>query len=220
MEYKQEDFLQISGIQHFAFCKRQWALIHVENQWSENFLTTQGKLMHKNAHDTSFAEKRGNVIIVRDLRVFSRTLGMSGACDVVEFISDESGINIAGRDGRYRIRPVEYKRGKPKGRDMDELQLTAQVICLEEMLCCDIDEGMIFYGEPRRRTTVPITSELREKVKSYSLEMHDMYDRAYTPKVKPGKGCNACSLKDICLPKLINRKKVSEYISAHMAEDI
>lgn len=85
MIYQDEDFLQLSGLQHFKFCRRQWALIHVEKQWAENYRTTDGAIMHENAHDGSFTESRGDLVITRDMRVFSRTLGVSGACDVLEF---------------------------------------------------------------------------------------------------------------------------------------
>ncbi len=82
--YAEEDYLMLSGIQHFAFCKRQWAMIHIEQQWAENHRTTAGEIMHKKAHDESAFEKRGNLLTVRGLRISSRSLGLSGQCDVVE----------------------------------------------------------------------------------------------------------------------------------------
>ena len=97
MIYQDEDFLQLSGLQHFKFCRRQWALIHVEKQWAENYRTTDGAIMHENAHDGSFTESRGDLVITRDMRVFSRTLGVSGACDVLEFRRGETGIPL--KDG-------------------------------------------------------------------------------------------------------------------------
>ena len=159
--YQDEDFLQLSGLQHFKFCRRQWALIHVEKQWAENCRTTDGAIMHENAHDGSFTESRGDLVITRDMRVFSRTLGVSGACDVLEFRRGETGIPLKGREGLWQPYPVEYKRGKPKEGTEDTLQLCGQAMCLEEMLCCEIPRGALYYGEPRRRTEVDFTPELR-----------------------------------------------------------
>lgn len=156
MIYQDEDFLQLSGLQHFKFCRRQWALIHVEKQWAENYHTTDGAIMHENAHDGSFTESRGDLVITRDMRVFSRTLGVSGAC------------------------------------------------------------GALYYREPRRRTEVDFTPELRQEVRALLEEMHALYARGSTPKVKPTKGCNACSLKGLCLPKLMRSKSVSAYLRGAM----
>ena len=144
MIYDEEDFLQLSGIQHFRFCRRQWALIHVENQWQENYFTVDGTLMHENAHDGEKRESRGDMLILRGLPVFSRTLGVSGQCDVVEFYRDDSGVALRGSEGLWRPFPVEYKRGKPKANSADELQLCAQAMCLEEMLCCAIPQGALY----------------------------------------------------------------------------
>ncbi len=211
-EYNEEDFLSLSGIQHFEFCRRQWALIHIEQQWEENLRTVEGNLLHKNAHDGYSAEKRGDVIVSRGMPIFSRTLGINGVCDIVEFHKQDDGVEIFGREGKFKVLPVEYKRGEPKDNDVDVLQLAAQAMCLEEMLCCNIEYGSIFYGETRRRIKVKIDNDLRDKVKSKFKEMHEMYDRRHTPKVKPSKSCNACSLKDLCLPKLCKNKSAREYI--------
>ena len=214
MIYAEEDFLQLSGPQHFRFCRRQWALIHIENQWNENYFTVDGSLMHENAHDGEKRESRGDLLIVRGLPVFSRRLGISGQCDVVEFRRDPDGVSLRGRDGLWKPFPVEYKRGKPKAHSADELQLCAQAMCLEEMLCCDIPQGALFYGEPRRRTAVDFTPELRKDVRDCLAEMHQLYERGYTPKVKPGSMCRACSLKELCLPSLTRRRSVVEYLNA------
>lgn len=217
MIYPEDSFLQLSGLQHFVFCRRQWALIHVEQQWAENYRTVDGDIMHRNAHDSG-VESRGDLLIARGIRVFSNTLGISGTCDVVEFHRDSNGIHLHGRDGQWQPFPVEYKRGKPKEHQADELQLCAQAMCLEEMLCCSIPKGALFYGEPRRRTVVEFTSELRQTVQENLAEMHDYYARGYTPKVKPRKGCNACSLKELCLPKLMKKKSVTAYLGGAAEE--
>ena len=218
MSIPEEDWIQLSGLQHFAFCRRQWALIHIENQWAENFRTVDGSLMHENVHDQGFRESRGDVLIVRGLAVHSAQLGISGQCDVVEFHRNPNGITLRDREGSWWPYPVEYKRGRPKDRQADELQLCAQAMCLEEMLCCAVPEGALYYGETRHRLTVQFTLDLRDQVRDSFAEMHDLYRKRYTPRVKPSKGCNACSLKDLCVPKLMRTKKVSDYLASAMEE--
>ena len=219
MEYAEDDYLMISGIQHFKFCRRQWALIHVEQQWAENVHTVTGELMHKKAHDPYLTEKRKDTIIVRALPVSSRELGISGECDVVEFHKCEDGIQLHGHRGLYYVFPVEYKKGKPKLTEEDKLQVVAQALCLEEMFSTRAAQGAIFYGETRRREQIEITEELREEVIHMLAEMHQYYARKYTPKVKPSKVCNACSLKDICLPKLNKTVSVKTYIEQRLEEE-
>ena len=210
MEYSQDDYLMISGIQHFKFCRRQWALIHVEQQWAENEHTVIGELMHKKAHDPYLTEKRKDILVVRDLPVSSRSMGVSGECDIVEFHKCEDGVKLYGHRGTYSLYPIEYKKGKPNASNEDELQLMAQAMCLEEMFSTKITEGAIFYGETRRRKLIVFTDELRDEVKKIFGEMHDYYDRNYTPKVKTSKRCVSCSLKDICMPKIDKSGSVGE----------
>jgi CRISPR-associated exonuclease Cas4 len=219
MSYNESEYLLLSGIQHFTFCRRQWALIHIENQWSDNLLTVEGELMHTNAHDSDFREKRGDVITVRGVNISSPTLGVSGQCDVVEYHRSDSGIPLSGYDGLWQPYPVEYKHGAPKTTDADILQLCGQAMCLEEMLCCDVRSGALFYGETRRRERVTFTDEMRQRVRDSLSEMHELYRRGHTPKVKPTKSCNACSLKELCLPKLMKKRSVSEYIKNAMEEE-
>ncbi len=216
MNWPEEDWLQLAGLQHFAFCRRQWALIHIENQWAENVRTVDGGLVHERVHDQAFRESRGDCLTVRGLAVHSAELGVSGQCDAVEFHRDPSGVTLKGREGLWLPYPVEYKRGKPKEHDADELQLCAQAICLEEMLCCDIAEGALYYAQTRHRTAVPLTPDLRQRVRDSLVDMHELYRRRHTPKVKPSKACNACSLKDLCLPKLMSRRTVTDYLAAAM----
>ena len=197
MRYSEDEYLMLSGIQHFCFCRRQWALIHLEQQWAENVRTVDGEIFHKNAHDKERHETRGNQIIVRGMPVSSATLGISGECDVVEFHRSETGVSIHGKVGTYDIIPIEYKRGEAKKEDCDRLQLAAQAMCLEEMFSTTVSEGAIFYGETRRREVVAITEELKNEVCQIFEEMHQYYDRRYTPKVKYSKACASCSLKEI-----------------------
>lgn len=212
----EEGYLQLSGLQHFAFCRRQWALIHIEQQWRENLRTVEGDLLHRRAHDEQARERRGDTLILRGLSVFSPTLRISGKCDVVEFYADPNGVPLHGEEGLWAPFPVEYKRGAPKAHQADELQLCAQAMCLEEILCCTIPEGALFYGETRRRTAVCFTQELRELVGTMLEEMHRLYARGHTPKVKPAKGCSACSLKELCLPALMKEKAADTYLRQAM----
>lgn len=215
--YREEDYLMLSGLQHFAYCRRQWALIHIEQQWAENERTVDGQIFHSVAHDKARIEKRGELLITRGLPVKSAKLGMSGICDVVEFHKYEEGVSLASYEGLWQPYPVEYKKGLPKLNEADEMQLCGQAICLEEMLLCRIPGGSLFYGENRRREPVEFTEELRGKVYDMAKEMHVLWDKGYTPRVKPQKGCNACSLKEICVPRLGRVKSVSAYIEGSLS---
>lgn len=214
--YSEEDYLMLSGIQHFAFCQRQWALIHIEQQWAENYKTTAGELMHKKAHDEGSFEKRGSLLIVRGLRIASHELGLSGQCDVVEFHESEEGIDIFGYDGKWIPVPIEYKHGTPKENNADELQLCAQAFCLEEMFQTSISGGSLYYGENRRRSRVEFTEELRSATKETARKMHEMFRRGHTPNVKTSKKCKSCSLANLCLPKLLTRTDVGQYIKQNI----
>ncbi len=219
MEYMEDDYLLLSGIQHFAFCRRQWALIHIEQQWADNERTIAGELLHKNAHDPYFLETRKGLIVSRAMPVASRKMGVTGECDIVEFIQSSDGIKLHGHRGLYQAYPIEYKKGRPKDTQIDILQLTAQAMCLEEMLSTEIKEGAIFYGETRRREPVVLTDELREQVSAYFKEMHQLYDRRYTPKVRWSRGCSACSLRNSCMPRLGKTDSVGEYIHRTITEE-
>lgn len=201
-EYTSDELLPLSGIQHFLFCRRQWALIHVERQWQENALTAEGKIMHQRVDDPFFTETRKGVITARSVPIASYRLGLVGVCDVVEFTELPEGVKLPGREGLYLPAPVEYKRGKEKHDRSDEAQLCAQAICLEEMLSVTIPRGFLYYGETRHRVEVEIAAELRGLVHDMSDEMHAYFQRGYTPRVKPSKACRSCSLADTCLPVL------------------
>lgn len=208
----------MSGIQHFAFCPRQWALIHIEMQWVENLHTVEGGIFHERTHNEALTEKRGNIIIARGMRVSSQRLGIHGQCDVVEFHESENGINLHGREGLWQPYPIEYKKGRPKENNADELQLCCQAMCLEEMLACPIQEGSLYYGEPRRRTRVEMSGELRKCAEDMLGEMRLYFSRGYTPNPKPAKRCTACSLRDICLPRLIKAPSIKDYLSKAMED--
>ena len=214
----EEDYLLLSGIQHFSFCPRQWGLIYIEQQWAHNHLTIGGDIMHNKAHDGDAVEKRGDTIIFRALKIASRTLGISGECDVVEFHKDARGVALHGFAGLWLPYPVEYKRGRPKTQDCDRLQLCAQALCLEEMLCTKIESGALFYGESRRRETVEFSPQLREKLAVTVETMHSLYAKKYTPKAKPGKHCQSCSMNDLCLPwlSIAGKTNVQKYYEENL----
>lgn len=216
--YTEDEYLSLSGVQHFVFCRRQWALIHIEQAWSENVLTTLGQLMHERAHNDGLKERRGGLIIERGLPVHSSALGLVGVCDVVEFHQATSGCFLQGEQGFWRVIPVEYKRGKSKLGDEDRLQLCAQAICLEEMLGCDIPVGYVYYGLTRDREEVRFSLSLREDLHRVVAEMHDLFKKGYTPKIKRIHGCRACSLADICVSKMPVRESVDEYIARNLGE--
>lgn len=218
MTYSEDEYLLLSGIQHFAFCRRQWALIHLEQQWDENLRTMDGNLMHERVHDGEIREKRGELIVARAMALSSARLGLSGVSDAVEFYQDSAGVSIFGMEGKYRVVPIEYKRGGPKDDDCDALQLTAQALCLEDMLCCKIPYGFLYYGKTRHRIKVVLDETLRARTETLVNEMHDLYRKRRTPSVKRKKACNACSLKHICLPNLERAKQASVYVRETLIE--
>lgn len=218
-KYDDESLLPLSGIQHIAFCERQWALIHIEQQWLENVLTVEGRHLHGRVDDPFFAEARGEVVVARAVPVVSYSLGLYGVVDVVEYYRvDEceeqtAGVSLPGRQGYWRPQPIEYKRGRPKKADWDEVQLCAQAVALEEMLDVKIPSGALFYGQTKRREKIRFTEELRVRVQELAHRMHIMFDKGITPEAQEGKHCKSCSLFDICVPKL---KKNKNAVQAYM----
>lgn len=216
---KREAEATLSALQHFAYCRRQWGLIFVERQWAENARTAEGQVFHQTAHHGPESEARGDLLILRGLRVASPALRLGGICDVVEFHRSPSGVPLMGREGFWLPYPVEYKKGSDQTRESDEVQLCGQALCLEDMLCCQIPEGSLFYGETRRRTRVAFDEPLRQRTLSLLQEMLGHMARGHTPATKPHKGCNACSLRDVCLPKLSRTPSVADYVHARAAEE-
>ncbi len=217
--YNEDEFLQLSGVQHFAFCKRQWALIHIEQQWEENILTAEGRLEHERVHDNRITDLRNGKLTIRGLKIHSHRLGVSGECDAVEFSPVTDGITLYGRKGQWAVTPVEYKHGTSKISDCDRLQTAVQAMCLEEMFLCRIEKAYIFYFENRRREEVELDPNLRRNAEEMFEEMHSYMTRKYTPKVKPQKGCKNCSLRDICLPQLEKQQPVREYINSFVEDN-
>ena len=210
--YSVDDYLPLFGVQHFAYCPRQWALIHIEQCWADNEKTVDGNSMHDRCHDELVKERRGDLLVVRGLRVSSSRLGLNGICDVVEFHRSDAGTSLQDEEGLWLPTPVEYKRGRAKWGSEDLVQVCAQAICLEEMLGCPIEKGFLFYGETRRRLEVVCDDTLRAKTIKIADDMHRLFAHGDTPSAKPRSGCNSCSLKELCLPELSRVRSVADYI--------
>ncbi len=217
--YSEEDYLLLSGIQHVAFCERQWALIHVEQAWAENARTLEGKYLHERTDDPFQDETRKDIRVVRAMPIVSKKLGLRGVADVVEFHKtkdplDGITVRLKNRKGWWRPNPVEYKRGRPKPDDRDAVQLCAQAMALEEMLGVSIETGFLYYAQTKRRVEVAFDQRLRADVEELSGKMHRMFTDGKTPKAKKGKHCSLCSLKEICQPDLTTRhRSVKEYLA-------
>ncbi len=206
-----EHLVMLSALQHYLFCRRQCALIHLEQSWAENRLTASGRVLHERV-DERKSETRRTLRQATAVRLVSRRLGVWGVADMVEFhradaASGDAGETVAaplpGLSGFWKPFPVEYKRGKPKSHRADEVQLCAQAICLEEMLSVTIPVGALFYGEPRRRTDVAFDAGLRSLTEEAARGVHKLIDSGETPPPSFGKWCASCSLVEECRPKLL-----------------
>ena len=211
MAYDEDDYLMLSGIQHFSFCRRQWALIHMEQVWADDARTAAGAVFHDKVDERS-KEKRGDVIIMRAVRVSSPSLGLSGRCDVIELHRSPEGVRIDGIDGRFEVVPVEYKVGHRKIGDWDRIQLCAEAIALEESLHTSVRTGCLFYGLERRRETVEIGDDLRQRTRSLAEEMHAVARSGRIPVAEQSPACKRCSLAESCMPDVGSSRDVDAYI--------
>ena len=208
--YNPDDLIMLSALQHYTFCPRQCALIHVEQAWAENRLTAEGRIMHEHVHDEG-DESRGDVRIERGASLRSLRLGLIGKADVVEYH------RLA--DGTWQAFPVEYKRGKPKPDHSDKVQLCAQVLCLEEMLNATIPAGALFYGKTRRRLDVDFDDALRQETEAAARKTHELIEAGLTPKPVYAKRCESCSLMAECMPKTIQKKRSVESYLKRMLDE-
>jgi len=204
--FTEDDFVPISALQHFVYCPRQAALIHIERAWRDNVLTVEGTHLHETV-DTGARESRGDLRILRSVPLSSSRYGLAGRADVVELHrAAEGGPHTAVVDGaRWIVRPVEYKRGKPKKHREDEVQLCAQALCLEEMFGLTIEEGDLFYGTTRRRKRIRFDATLRELTAAAARGVHELFRAEETPRAEPGPKCRNCSLLEICRPYAADR---------------
>jgi CRISPR-associated exonuclease, Cas4 family len=208
--YAEEDLLMLSALQHYVFCPRQCALIHIEQTWTESGLTAEGRIMHEKVHQ-EHSESRVNIRIEYGVPLRSLRLGLIGKADVVEFHRLT--------ENQWQPFLVEYKRGKPKPDDCDKVQLCAQAMCLEEMLGVEIQRGALFYGKTRRRQDVVFDNALRSKTEKTAGKARALIELGQTPQPVYSKKCKSCSLVAECLPRTIEkRKSVKRYLAKAMSE--
>ncbi len=216
--YTEDEMLMLSGIQHFMFCPRQWALIHLEQQWDDNRLTAEGEILHKNVDNPFYRQKNGGVVTLRSVHIASDSLGLYGMTDALELTpaADTESDTVGHPDypGRWHVLPVEYKRGTTKRNEVDEVQLAAQCICLEEMYGINIRQGALFYWEDRHRDLIYIDEPLRKLTGELADQMHCIYKSGKTPAVIKKPHCRNCSLKDLCLVELDGCGSAEKYLKS------
>lgn len=219
MPYAEEDMLMLSGIQHYAFCPRQWGLIHIDQQWDENLLTAEGQIMHQHVDDPFYRQKMGDYICLRAVCLASKELGLYGVSDIIELHPSECDANTITHPsypGHWIPFPVEYKHGKPKNDEIDIVQLTAQAMCLEEQYGIVISQGAIYYGQTRRRLDVEFDADLRDLVRHHATAMHELFRLGKVPPAAKRAGCKSCSLKDICMPETASCASASNYLKNNL----
>lgn len=205
-----EDLIPLSALQHYLYCPRQCALIHLEQQWAENRQTAEGRLLHQRS-DVPQVERRRGVRTVTAMPLLALGLGITGKADVVEFHAEEE---------RERASPVEYKRGRPKAHRADEVQLCAQALCLEAMLGYPVESGALFYGQTRRRKEVRFDAELRALTARTITDARAMLASGITPTARyEPKRCDRCSLFDLCQPRLLGRRRVEDWLRTQLDEE-
>ena len=198
--------IPLAALQHYAFCPRQCALIHNEQAWAENFLTAQGRALHERV-DGGEPETRKGVRFERSVHVSAEKLGISGVLDMVEH-------ELA----TGRLKPVEYKRGKPKVGLWDKIQLCAQALCLEEMTGKTVEEGALWYQQTRHREPVVFSGSLREETLAVIEKVSSLLESGATPPPVYGKHCKACSLVEICQPQLLGKDRSVGYVEGLFGE--
>lgn len=198
--------LPISALKQYAYCKRRFALMFVDGEWGSNYKIAEGDIFHDKVNDPFFSEKRKDKYVSRSVPVFSERLNLYGIADIVEFLQDENGVEIGIQPGLWSINPVEYKNGKPEKSGADEVQLCAQALCLEEMFCTTIVSGDIYYGKLRKRVTVQLTEELKTRTESIISDANALIETAIIPPKPESQNCSLCSLTDICLPAIFDRR--------------
>lgn len=205
-----DNLIPISALQHYLYCPRQCALIHLEQQWAENRQTAEGQMLHQRA-DKPQVERRHGLRTVTAMPLISLELGITGKADVVEFHVSEAGENAF---------PVEYKRGRPKAHRADEVQLCAQALCLEVMLGMPVEAGALFYGQTRRRQEVTFDAALRALTRQTIVDTRQMLASGQTPTAAyEPKRCNCCSLIDVCQPRWLGRSGVEVWLRSQLDDD-
>lgn len=210
-------FFPLSAVNHYSFCPRRCALVHMECVWSENFFTSSGQQLHSKV-DRGGSASRKDCRIAKSLRLFSRTLGVSGIADLVEFVRDDiAGVSVLGWQGRWMPYPVEYKWGTAKNEIPYRRQLCAQAICLEEMFHVRVMEGSLYIGVKKHRCPVQFDEMLRQETREVCSSIHTLLASGITPPPTFGKWCSSCSLIEECRPKLVaSRRSVKAWLEGEL----
>lgn len=217
-----DDYLMLSGIQHYVFCPHQWAMIHIEQKWDDNRLTAEGQIMHNNVDNPAYRQKNRDLITLRRVAISSAKLGLYGFSDAVELIpadTSEKSVLHPCYPGFWRLHPIEYKHGKPKPDLRDKVQVVAQAICLEEMFDTVVPKASIYYGENHKRITFEIDDEIRAATIDSAIEMHRIYDAGIIPEPVYKQHCNSCSLFNDCMPKTPSHITVRNYLKNNLYEE-
>lgn len=220
--YDPDDYLMLSGIQHYVFCPHQWAMIYIEQKWDDNRLTSEGQIMHNNVDNPAYRQKNGDLITLRRVSIASRNLGLYGFCDAVELMpsaTSEKSVIHPSYPGYWRMHPIEYKHGRPKPDLRDKVQVVAQALCLEEMYDTIIPEGSIYYGDNKSRITFEIDKEIRAYTIERAIEIHRFFDTGNVPPPIYKRHCHNCSLFNECMPKTPSHNVVKNYLKANLYEE-
>lgn len=202
--WSDDDLIMVSALEHWSYCQRQCALIHVEQTFDENLYTLRGRTVHQQVDEVESVSERG-VRVERAMSIWNKRLGLIGKADVVEFHDDVP----------Y---PVEYKHGSRRQKEHDDLQLCAQAMCLEEMTGQSVPRGAIFHHKSRRRREVIFTPELRGQVEEAVTAIRWLLaDKRLPPPVNDQR-CEKCSLKESCMPQVIEEQGREKRLLANLFE--
>jgi CRISPR-associated exonuclease Cas4 len=209
--YSEDQLIPISGIAHFCYCERRYALIHLEQIWLENRFTVEGEILHERVH-AEHHESRKYFRQEYSMAVRSLAWGLIGKCDLVELWLNKDG-------SLKKVSPVEFKRGRKKESLVDRVQLCAQALCLEEMLGVTIENGQFYYLQEHRRSDVMLDQALREITLDLLKKTRALQDSGKTPQAEYEKRkCANCSLVDSCMPRSTNAgaKQVERFIQNNL----
>ncbi|MEG2957302.1 MAG: CRISPR-associated protein Cas4 [Christensenellaceae bacterium] len=208
-EFDDLERIPISAIKQYVYCKRRFALMFVDGEWGTNYKIVEGELLHSKVDDPFFNEKRGDIHISRSVPVFSKALNVYGIADLVEFIKADDGVRIKGKEGKWKINPIEYKNGKPEKSKAPNYQIGLVAMCLEEMLNTKIDTADVFYKRIRRRVKIDMTEELRSDIQTKLREMMAIMRTDSLPPMPENQICKLCSLADICLHDIFKTNSIN-----------
>ena len=219
--FDEDELLPVSALQHFVFCPRRCALVHIEQVWMENQFTVEGDMLHERVDELG-RESRVTLIVRHGLGIRSLRFGITGKVDVVEFrlnTDRQGGCTLTGKEGHWTPYPIEYKRGSQKRGFGDDVQICAQALCLEEMLECSVPAGAIYYASTRKRREIAFDAALRAEATTAICGVRALISAGVTPPPDYGKKCDTCSLFDLCQPKLaVSGKDAGRYVTRYIEE--